>query len=376
MRAHPRIIDWIVVLASSGLQRVALIFTGEPINWIAYLALAAAAVALFWRRRYPFAVLLVVTAIASVGLLASPELAYQALPSTFALYAVAASRTTGTAALGYVVAVGLPTLAVLALNLWHSTPFSPSILDPLALLALVLGIAVRARRERRDALAALIHQRTQHAALAERARITAEMHDVVAHSITVMIALAGGARSGWDKHPERARDALDHLNDVGASALGEMQRILRVLRTDDADLDRALHESGHNVQSLEELAEVFRAAGLPVILSRRGQTGIPDPALQTTLHRIVQEALTNALRYAEHPTEVRVEVNSTPTNIEVTITDDGHPHPGRPSVGAGLGLTGIRERAAAFGGTAAAGPRDGGGWRTRVTIPLSEGSGA
>lgn len=376
MRTHPKVVDWIVVLACTGLQRLALIFAGEPVNWAAYVSLAAAAVALFWRRRFPFTVLIIVTAIAAVGMLVNPDLAYQGLPAAFALYAVAASQSTTKAVLGYAVAVGLPALIVLAQGLWQSTPFSPSILDPLALLALALGIAVRARRERRESFAALIQQRADHAALAERARITAEMHDVVAHSITVMIALAGGARSAWDKHPERAREALDHLNDVGATALAEMQRILRVLRTDDAALDRSLHESGHNVQPLEELVEVFRSAGLPVTLSRQGSTEINDPALQTTIHRIVQESLTNALRYAQGATDVHVKVASTASGIEITVTDDGRPLPDRPTVGAGVGLTGIRERAAAFGGSSTAGPLDSGGWRTHVRMPIESRGGS
>ncbi len=369
MHAHPRIIDWIVVLLCTGLQRIALTFTGEPMNWGAYVALGIAAAALLWRRRFPFTVLITVTAVAAVSLLISPDLAYQGLPSAFALYVVAARQSTGRAALGYLVAVALPALATLFQGLSESAPFSPSILDPLALLALALGIAVRARRQRHESLIALMEQRVERAALAERARITAEMHDVVAHSITVMIALAGGARTAWDKHPERAREALDHLGDVGATALGEMQRILRVLRANDSDLDEALHESGHNVPSLEELVEVFRAAGLPVTLSRHGATAMDDPALETTIHRIVQESLTNTLRYAEGATEVRVEVTTTPSAIEVTVTDDGHPDAGRPTVGAGVGLTGIRERAAAFGGTSTAGPLAGGGWRTHTQLP-------
>ena len=316
MHAHPRIIDWIVVLLCTGLQRIALTFTGEPVNWGAYVALGIAGAALLWRRRFPFTVLIAVTAVAAVSLLISPDLAYQGLPSPFALYAVAARQSTARAALGYLVAVALPALATLIQGLRESAPFSPSILDPLALLALALGIAVRARRQRHESLTALLEQR------AERARITAEMH-----------------------------------------------RILRVLRANDSDLDEALHESGHNVPSLEELVEVFRAAGLPVTLSRHGATAMDDPALQTTIHRIVQESLTNALRYAEGATEVRVEVTATPSAIEVTVTDDGHPDSGRPTVGAGVGLTGIRERAAAFGGTSTAGPLEGGDWRTHTQLP-------
>ena len=89
------------------------------------------------------------------------------------------------------------------------------------------------------------------------------MHDVVAHSVTVMLALAGGARVAWEKHLERARDALENLNEVGVTALHEMQRIFFILRTEDAELDAALKTSGHNVESLDELARTFRACLAP-----------------------------------------------------------------------------------------------------------------
>ena len=369
MRAHPRIVDVVVVAVCTCLQHAALAGADEQVKCSAYVALGIASAALLWRRRFPFTVLVIVTVVAAVRLLISPELTYQALPSAFALYAVAARRSTGRAALGYLLSVALPALATPILALRQSAPFSPNILDPLALMALALGIALRARRQRNDSLITLMQQRAERAALAERARITAEMHDIVAHSLTVMIALAGGARTGWDKHPERAREALDRLGDVGATALGEMQRILRVLRTNDNELHEGLHDSGHNVPSLEELVGVFRAAGLPVTLSRQGATAGRDPVLETTIHRIVQESLTNALRYAENATVVRVELTTTPSAIEVAVVDDGAPGSRRPTVGAGVGLLGIRERAAAFGGTSTAGPLAGGGWRTYARLP-------
>lgn len=372
MRAHPRILDWIVVLICTGLQRVALVFTGEPVNWAEYAMLAIAAAALLWRRRAPFVVLVVVAAVATMAMLVVPQFSYQGLPAAFALYTVAAQQATGRAILGYGVAVGFPLLGGAAQGLWGATAFAPSILDPLSLIALAVGIAVRARRERSRANAELVEERTHAAALAERARITAEMHDVVAHSITVMIALAGGARTGWEKHPERAREALDHLGDVGATALQEIQRILRVLRTDEGD--SALHGSGLDVPSLDELVEVFRVAGLPVTLTRHGDTAVADAALGTTVHRIVQESLTNALRYAQGATEVRVEVTRHPSMIEIVVTDDGSLGPGQASVGSGAGLIGMRERAAAFGGTSAAGPTPNGGWSTITQIPLPAGA--
>lgn len=370
MRAHPRILDGIVVVLCVGLQWMALLLTGESVDPLAYSALGIAGLALLWRRRSPFLVMVVVALVATIAVLFDAGHTYQGMPTAFALYAVAAAQTTRRALVGYVVAVGLPLLAGAAHGLWSGSAFSPSVFDPFALLALVIGFAVRARRERSQATAALVEEQVRAAALTERARITAEMHDVVAHSITVMIALAGGARAGWEKHPERARDALDHLGDVGATALEEIQRILRVLSVDDPGLDSGLHASGHNVPSLAELVEVFRAAGLPVTLVQHGDTATADAALGTTIHRIVQESLTNALRYAQGATEVRVEISRHPSMIDITVTDDGAPASRQPSVGAGAGLIGMRERAVAFGGTSTAGHTVSGGWFTTTQIPL------
>lgn len=371
MRTHPRATDWMVVLACAGLQEAVLLFGGEPAGWAGQIFVIFAAV-LIQRRRHPFAVLVATTTAAVVATPFLPGLAQQRLPQAFALYTVAANQGAGMALMGYTMTVGAAFLTGTLVMLGGGSRFSPSILDPLGLAVLAAGFLIRARRERRESLTELIRQRVEHVALTERSRITAEMHDVVAHSVTVMLALAGGARVAWEKHPERARDALENLNEVGVMALHEMQRILRILRTKDVELDAALETSGHNVESLDELARTFRAAGLPVTLSRSGPVEMNDPALETTIHRMVKEALTNALRYAQDATEVRVRIDTGPEAIDVTVTDNGRPVAPSPSIGGGVGLTGIRERAAAFGGTSEAGPLRGGGWRTHARIPLRQ----
>ncbi|MFT4226244.1 sensor histidine kinase [Micropruina sp.] len=371
MRHHPRTMGGIVVLICAAVPSIALMFAGEPINWTAYPVVALAAVALLWRRRYPLGVLSVVTAVASAGILLSPGSGYQSMAPAFALFAVA-RQSTSRAVLGYLIAVILPALAGLISALASGARFSPSILDPLCLTALAAGFAVRARIERRAALADHIQQRAEQAVLAERARITADMHDIVAHSLTVMVALSGGAQSAWEKQPERARDALAKLNEVGVSALDEMQRILRILRSDDPELDGVLGVSRTNAPDLDELAQTFRSAGLPVTIARYGSTEITDPVAATAVHRIVQEALTNGLRHAQGATQVVVRIDAGPDAIEVAVSDDGHASP-RPFVGTGIGLASIREQAAAFGGRSTAGPIEGGGWRTDAHLPIGRG---
>ena len=145
---------------------------------------------------------------------------------------------------------------------------------------------MRGRGERRAALANLVNERIEHAASLERARIAAEMHDVVAHSISVMVALANGADAGWSAHPERARAAVGKIIVVGRDALIDIHRVLQILRDADADLDGNLHESGPNLPTLEQLAATYRDAGLPVELIQRGHALPDDPALRLSLIHI------------------------------------------------------------------------------------------
>lgn len=154
----------------------------------------------------------------------------RSVPFAFALYTVSSRQRIGRAALGYGFGVGIPLVGALALLLTTGSAFSPTVLDPYALVALLLGLIVRNRQQRREAITELVNQRIENARAAERSRITAEMHDVVAHSLSVMIALADGASTGWQKHPERSAKTLENLSAVGRTALLDMQRILQLLR--------------------------------------------------------------------------------------------------------------------------------------------------
>lgn len=383
---RPRIADVLVILACTIPTIAALILAPPPNAWLGYLCAAGVAVAFWWRRSHPLVVLLVVVAFATLNPISARGMTTAFFESFFALYALANCSRLPKAIIGYLLGEGVIlatagfTILVGIRGDWPVVLFQPT-----SLVALALGFAARASRSRREAIQELVSLREDRAAAAERARITAEMHDVVAHSVTVMIALAGGAVAGWEKHPERARNALNQLGNVGAHTLEEMQRILRVLRENDADLDRNLETSGHNLPTLEELVEVFTAAGLPVTLTIDGSASAresesTDPALQTTVYRIIQEALTNTLRHAHEATYVEVEVMHDGGRITVSVTDNGSGMKPGLSVGAGLGLRAMRERATAFGGEFSAGPipsredAPGSGWRTQVTIPVGEGA--
>ncbi|QGQ19834.1 two-component sensor histidine kinase [Cellulomonas sp. JZ18] len=370
----------------------------------------AGAVALNWRRTRPVTVAGTLAGLValSYALTGSPGTLDLAL--TLAVYAVAANRpprvTWATVGIAYLVVAG-STLAwqdddlvevdaavtapapagdpatadvdVLAvaptpLDDGASMParvFSASAELAVLLIATSIGTSVRNRRlhvaelvERTNALARERDQQAQIAQAAERSRIAREMHDVVAHSITVMIALSDGANIALTRSPDAARTALGELSSTGRSALAEMRRVLGVLDDDGAPMTP--QPGSHD---LVALVERFRTAGLPV--DARGlTTALPDEAtLQIAVHRVVAEALTNALRHAPGTPRVQLCLTRTETAVVVEVLDDGPRGPVPDAGGAGRGLIGMRERAAVYGGAVEAGPRPEGGWRVRVTLP-------
>ncbi|WP_120006316.1 sensor histidine kinase [Nesterenkonia muleiensis] len=377
--ARPRILDALVILACVVPTVLALVLVPPDHAWLGYLCAAGVAAAFWWRRSHPLPVLLIAVGFAALNPISWASTSVATFESFFGVYALAAGTKLRTAILGYLISEAVIfAVSGVALLLEFRGEFPAVFLQPGALIALAIGVAVRANRSRGAALEDVVAMREERAAAAERARITAEMHDVLAHSVTVIIALAGGAHAGWEKHPERARNALEQLGTVGAQTLEEVQRILRVLREGDGTLDAELERSGYNLPSLQELVDVFRAAGLPVT-SNWSEAAIPtEPTLRTTVYRIVQESLTNALRYAKGATYVEVSVQQRDDDITVTVTDNGNPAPS-PPVGAGVGLRAMRERAAAFHGSLTAGAlptsdgAPGSGWRICATLPVERG---
>ncbi|WP_051808490.1 sensor histidine kinase [Actinoplanes subtropicus] len=240
------------------------------------------------------------------------------------------------------------------------------------------GLAVRTRRqyvaglEERAATAERERDHLARIAVAEeRAAIARELHDVVAHSLAVMIVQADGASYALDAEPAQARAAIKQVGATGREALEDMRRLVGVLRgAGDAPPDA----DEHRRITLEQLVERARSAGLPIAVEVQGErTGVP-PAVELTLYRLVQESLTNVLRHAGQGATGRLTVRYAPTSVEMEMADDGSgaiaPTPDRPD---GHGLIGMRERVAVHGGEFEAGPVLGGGWRVRATIPLGAG---
>ena len=208
--------------------------------------------------------------------------------------------------------------------------------------------------------------RAREAAASERARIARELHDIVAHSVSVMIAQAGGAEEIVESAPERAREAMRCVRETGQQALVEMRRMVGLLRSGDETL--GVHPQP-TLADLEALVARAREAGLHAEVRVDGTPRPLPPGVDLSAYRIVQEALTNVHKHAGHRATARVTVRWLPAAVELSIENDGA---GDGSAGDGHGLVGMRERAALYGGTLDARPRPGGGFVVRARLPAEE----
>jgi signal transduction histidine kinase len=200
----------------------------------------------------------------------------------------------------------------------------------------------------------------------ERARIARELHDVVAHAMSVIVVQAGAERHVLSPEQESTRAVLETIERTGRQALGEMRRLLGMMRSTDHELALAPQPS---LAYLADLCEQVRAAGLPVDLQVVGQPAAPlPPGVDVSAYRIVQEALTNALKHAG-PTQARVRVSYDQAEVDIEINDDGRG--AAAAAGAGHGLVGMRERVAVYGGQLHTGNRDAGGYAVHVRLPIN-----
>ena len=209
-------------------------------------------------------------------------------------------------------------------------------------------------------------QNTRGAIVAERLRIARDLHDVVAHHVSVMGVQAGAARRALDKQPDLARAALQTVEETARTAIGELRGLLGVLRAEETEPAEP-HGASPGLDQLDDLVTTARAAGLDV---RHGVYGDPRPVpdgVAVSAYRVVQEALTNVVKHAG-ARHADVRVRYLDTTLEVEVTDDGH-GPGHAKAG-GFGLAGMRERVAVHGGELEAGPRRDAGYRVRASMPV------
>ncbi|MDQ4491759.1 sensor histidine kinase [Sinomonas sp. ASV486] len=377
---HPVAMDWIVVAAATLLTLPLFAEFAIQGHWVRFALLAVQQLALRARRRSPWAVLVVTVAIDAALLYQSPNSSVMSGAMFFALYSVAVAAPA-------LVAFGAALLASVPASVYYAfvyTPHGPEISANARYVGLVaavsvllmdviaagLGAWVRGSREHQAEVRAWAMRRAELASVQERNRIAREMHDVVAHSLTVMVTLSDGAAKVAPKDVERAQEVLGELSRTGRTALADMRRVLGVLRENPGT---SLAPTP-GMESLHALVAGFRTAGLPAVLTLTGAPPPPDPAFQLAIYRIVQESLTNALRYGRSVGRVDVTVEREGSRVRIRVENDGGAHDGaEPRLGTGGGLAGMRERAALYGGKLHAGPRPGGGWVVETELHWIEG---
>ncbi|MDX6332332.1 MAG: hypothetical protein QOI83_4715, partial [Streptomycetaceae bacterium] len=329
---------------------------------------------LVWRRRAPLAVFGVIAAAALAQWLSDVRMLPADLALLVALYCVAAHSDRRRLLLaGAVLETGI-VMASVRWTLHERIAGSLVSLTALGTAAAVIGMNMRTRRaylaSLEDRAVRLERERDQQSRLAvagERARIAREMHDIVTHNLSVMVALADGAVFAQQRSPEKATTAMRQISGTGRQALTDMRRFLGVLRDDEPD---ALRHPMPGLPQLESLAGQVRAAGLPTRLELDGDPGLVPAAAQLTVYRLVQEALTNTLKHTPPGTSAQVRVSCSADAVSLVVTDDGRAADTTTAPGSGHGLAGMRERTAAFGGSLDAGPRPGGGWRVAARLGL------
>ena len=377
---HPRCapaVDALIVLGVLGWGLAASRWGDAPgrhQSW-GYLFDVVLSLSLLARRRHP---LLVFLAVSMVGL--GEWLAYTPVSANvallIALYSVGAHPVSRRASVLPIVALVTEVGVVSAAVRWappNHLLAALLLLTGTALGSLVLGVYARTRRDylsaRLERTRAAERDRDQRALLAaaeERRRIARELHDIVAHSIAVMVALSDGAAATALRDPGAAREASQQASAAGRQALGEMHRLLGVLR--DGDRDEFAPQP--TLAELPALLTSVRAAGLRVELVEGGTRPPLPPSTQLALYRLVQESLTNIVKHGHGVTRVTVALRYRGAALDLTVDDDGRPQDaeqtGEP---AGHGLVGMQERVAAVSGTLHAGPRAEGGWRVSAHLP-------
>jgi signal transduction histidine kinase len=333
--------------------------------------------ALVWRRTRPLVALLWIFAVyvASFAVVRHDLQLVAGFVVIVVLVASAGYHASRPEALGCL-AVGLAGLAVLIplepqLGGWTGAVFDTAFVA----LPWLAARELRRREDRAAALAtqlALAQARQREILHQERARVARELHDIVAHSVSVILLQVGAARMRAPGQPGLA-EPLHAAEASGRQALAELRRLLAVLT--DVPAEGPDHAAGEwapeapqpSIATLGRLAGTVRAAGLDVDLAITGQVRPLPPGLELSVYRIVQEALTNVLKHAR-ASRARVRVGYGPDAVTVDVVDDGTaPAPG--GAPAGHGLVGMRQRARVFGGTTTAGPAPGGGWQVRAELP-------
>ncbi len=376
LQKHPTLVD--------GVMAAVLVFFGaisafERNTLAPTLAGVFIGAPLLFRRRFPAASFWAVCFFGAIEAVWGNRPSISALAVPMAVYALAAYRPRRVSLIG--LGVGMVGAGV-ALNHWIGPArphvsyvdemFVYCVLAAPLIIAWVLGDSMRYRRayylHLEDKARRLERERDQQAqigAAAERARIARELHDVVAHHVSVMVVQAEGASYALDSSPETTRRALGTIAETGRSALAEMRRLIGVLRSEGNTADRAPQPG---VDQLEDLLEQVRATGIAVDFKVEGVPVQLPQGMALAAYRIVQESLTNTRKHGGPRVRAQVSLHYGEDELRMLVRDDGR---GASALtdGKGNGLTGMKERVAMYGGALQAGPRIEGGYQVEAVLP-------
>jgi signal transduction histidine kinase len=336
----------------------------EPPAALGYALVVVAGSSLAWRRRAPITVATIVSAAVATASL----LGYW--PEFVAMLWIAVYSAAAYTERDRLVRVLLPValLTSVAISIGERWDRGLNWVEILSDLIVTFGVPILLGRMTFNRRRRIVRDRefaTREAVAAERAAIARELHDVVAHHMSVMVVQAGAARAVSESDPAATAEALRQIEASGRTGLTEMRRLLEVLKAEEDGNGRAPQPG---LARLSELVDAMRASGLPVEAVVEGSPRPLQPGVDLSAYRIVQEALTNALRHAGGAS-ARVVVRYDPGAVELEVADDGPGPPEDPEASGGHGLIGMRERVLLFGGELEAGPRPGGGFLLRARLP-------
>lgn len=340
---------------------------GKDLDPLGFVIWGVALGALLWRRQYPETVL-AVTAAGTIAFILANYRAVNVFPFIIAIFGVVVYGQVRRRARLAVVVAAVAVLAAFTVADVVRGVFEAEELVRNALLLVgagVLGDTIRSRNALARAELDAVQHQAREAVVAERLQIARELHDIVAHSVTVMTVLMGGARMTVDDDPKRTRQALGAAERAGRDAMRELRRMLTVLRGHD---EAPAAASQLPETRLKALVDELGRAGLDVTLGSTGTIHPVSEALAATIYRVVQEALTNVARHAGAEATAEVMLTWTDDSVRIEVSDDGRVV--APQGAGGFGLVGMRERVELFGGSLdlGVGPND--GFRVAALLPL------
>jgi signal transduction histidine kinase len=380
IRRHPWWTDSLLAAVLTVISTASAVFahkgTGHAVSGLEVFLVPITTVPIAWRRYRPLAVLAITVSAATVLLIFTSQGQFP-VGVLVALYTVA-SRCERPVSIRAAEWVALP---IIVGAIASTGPHASRVIPELAVFAIawVLGDNIRTRRAylaELEARAARLErereERDQRAVAEERTRIARELHDVIAHNVSVMVVQASAGEELFDTDPARARESLSSVAATGRAALTELRRLLGVIRTEEGSDAAASYMPQPGIQYLDELIGQVRETGLAVDLSVLGEPRELPEGVGLCAYRIVQEALTNTLKHA-HASHAEVSVRYVDDALELQVRDDGR---GTSLAGnggdGGHGLIGMRERVALFGGELTARPRLDRGYEVCARLPLEE----